>query len=214
MSSTPAALIYAELLSNIRQVSVVASLPTPSTLDTRATISDDGLRLNLLHNGVTVPLILPAQVAAVSILQPPKPGSQEVSWRMALPSMTLTNNGATSADSPYAPWCASKLSEQSHVACRKCGNSLVAAGSIHSWKDLPSENWAEMMDLWHCHKPNLPQNQTANGSHESHLEEKGYGANIRFMARHGVGFVDLTYFLLSKEDCLGVKVNISHSVLS
>jgi len=79
-------------------------------------------------------------------------------------------------------------------------------GSIQSWRDLPSQNWAEMMDFWHCHKPSVPKKQTANGSHNTYLEEKGYGANTGFVARRGVGFVDLTYFLVSTEDCLGVKV--------
>jgi len=206
MSSTPAALIYAELLSNIRQVSVIASLPTPSNQDTRATLSDDRLQFKLAHNGATVLLVLPAQVAAVSSLQQPKLGSREISWRLALPSTASTKNGDDFADNAVAPWSASKLSEQSQVSCRKCGNILLVAGSVQSWKDLPSENWAEMMDFWHCHKPNISKKDAPNVSHDTHLEEKGYGANTRFMARRSVGFVDLTYFLLSKEDCLRVKV--------
>jgi ubiquitin-protein ligase E3 D len=206
MSSTPAALIYAELLSNIRQVSVIASLSTPSNPDTTATLSDDRLQLKLTHNGATVLLILPAQVAAVSCLQQPKLGVQEISWRLALPRTASANNGPGSADNAAAPWSASKLSEQSQVSCRKCGNILLAAGSAQSWKDLPSENWAEMMDFWHCHKPSVPKKGAANSYNDAHLEEKGYGANTRLMARRGVGFVDLTYFLLSKEDCPRVKV--------
>jgi len=202
------------LLSNIRQVSVIASFQTPSTPDTKATISEDRLQLELIHNGATVLLVLPAQVAAVSSLQQPKLGSNEISWRLALPSIALTNTRAPSVDSPSAPWSANALAEQSHVSCLKCENPLLAAGSIQSWKDLPSENWAEMMDFWHCHKPSVPKKHAANGSHDTHLEEKGYGANARFMARHGVGYVDLIYLLVAKEDCLGVKVLIEHFLLS
>jgi len=211
MSSTPAALIYAELLSNIRQVSVIAWLQTPSNQNTRATLSDDGLQLKLTHNGGMVMLVLPAQVAAVSSLQQPKLGSREISWRLALPNTASTNNGADSTDNASAPWSADKLSEQSRVSCRKCGNILLAVGSVQSWKDLPSDNWAEMMDFWHCHKPSVPKKGVTDGYH---LEGKGYGANTRFMARRGVGFVDLTYFLLSQEDCPGVKVWIISSLLS
>jgi hypothetical protein len=206
MSSIPAALIYAELLSNIRQVSVIASLQTPSNQDTRVTLSNDRLQLRLVHNGATVLLVLPAQVAAVSSLQQPKLGSREISWRLALPSTASTDSGADSADNASAPWPASTLSEQSQFSCRKCGNTLLAMGSVQSWKDLPSENWAEMMDFWHCHKPNVLKKHNTNIHHDTYLEEKGYGANTRFMARRGVGFVDLTYFLLSKEDCSGVQV--------
>lgn len=215
MSSTPTALMYAELLSNIRQVSVIASLPTPSTPDTRATLSDDRLQLRLVHNGATVLLILPAQVAAVPSLQQPKLGNREISWRLGLPNTTSTYHGADSAGNPSAPWSASTLSEQSLISCRKCRNSLLATeGSVKSWKDLPSENWAEMMDFWHCHKPSIHKKHTADGHHVTHLDEKGYGANTRFMARRGVGFVDLTYLLLSKEDCPGVKVWIRYFLSS
>jgi hypothetical protein len=214
MSSTPAALIYAELLSNIRQVSVIAWLQTPSNQETRATLSDDRLQLKLAHNGATALLVLPVQVAAVSGLQQPKLGSREISWRLAMPSTASTNNGADSADNVSAPWSAGKLSEQSQVSCRKCGNILLAAGGVQSWKDLPSENWAEMMDFWHCHKPSVPKRGTSNGDSDIRLEGKGYGANIRFMARRGVGFVDLTYFLLAKEDCPRVKVWLICSLLS
>lgn len=32
-----------------------------------------------------------------------------------------------------------------------CGSELVPSRT--KWKPLPSEHWAELMDLWHCHKP-------------------------------------------------------------
>jgi ubiquitin-protein ligase E3 D len=208
------ALIYAELLSNIRQVSIIASLQTPSNQDTGATLSDDRQQLKLVHSGTTMSLMLPAQVAAIPGLRQPALGSREISWRLALPATASTNNGLDFADSTSAPWSASKLSEKSQVKCRKCGAVLLAVGSIQSWKDLPSENWAEMMDFWHCHKPHVHGKDFANGHNEGHLEEKGYGAKNRFMARNGVGFVDLTYFLFSEKDCAGIKVGIKISISS
>lgn len=208
------ALIYAELLSNIRQVSVIASLQTPSNQDTRATLSDDRQQLKLVHNGTIIILILPTQVAAISSLRQPALGSREISWRLALPSTATTKNGPDFADSASAPWSASKLSENSKVSCRKCGAILLAAGSIQSWKDLPSENWAEMMDFWHCHKPHVHGKDSAIGHNEDHLEEKGYGAKSMFKARNGVGFVDLTYFLLAEKDCVGIKVRSKNFISS
>lgn len=206
MSSAPAALVYAELLSNIRQVSVVASLSTPSNQDTRAALSNDKQQLKLIHNGVTALLILPTQVAAVSSLQQLALGSQEISWRLALPSSASTNTGADFTDGVSAPWSASEIPEQAEVSCQKCGAILLAAGSIQSWKDLPSENWAEMMDFWHCHKPSVPKGDVASGHQENHLEKAGYGAKKGFMARSGVGLVDMTNFILSANDCCGIKV--------
>src|SRR5687767_5004613 len=43
--------IYAELLSNLRQLSVVASLPSVSDSSTSACVSDDGLVLTVFHQG-------------------------------------------------------------------------------------------------------------------------------------------------------------------
>ncbi|KAK9472524.1 HECT-like ubiquitin-conjugating enzyme-binding-domain-containing protein [Dipodascopsis tothii] len=38
------------------------------------------------------------------------------------------------------------------LECAACGHELLAADARRAL-DLPSENWAEMMDFWHCHKP-------------------------------------------------------------
>ena len=211
MSSTSATLMYAELLSNIRQVSIIASFRTPSTVATKAELSEDGRILKLIHDGDDGFLRLPAQVAAVSKLQQPLLDSKETSWRLPLASPDKATIATNYADTASAPWSAKRLSEQSELHCRNCENTLLASSSIQTWKDLPSENWAEMMDFWHCHKPDMPKDLKAKSSqsHE-HLKEKGYGANNRFIARRGIGFVDLTYFLLSKEDCRGVKVGETH----
>lgn len=215
MSSTSATLMYAELLSNIRQVSIIASFRTPSTAATKAELSDDCRLLKLIHDSDEGLLRLPAQVVATSKLQQPLLGSKEICWRLPLASQDTATKAPDSADTASAPWSAQRLSEQSELYCRNCGNNLVAPSAIKLWRDLPSENWAEMMDFWHCHKPDVPQNQKAKNSqlHE-HLKDKGYGANTRFIARRGVGFVDLTYFLLSKEDCKGVKVRETHVSLN
>ena len=69
------------------------------------------------------------------------------------------------------------------------------------------------MDFWHCHKPDIPKGHTTNGGSDDHPRGKGYGANNRFTARRGTGFVDLTYFLLHKDDCHGIKVGDLQFVL-
>ena len=212
MFSTSTTLIYAELLSNIRQVSVIASFETPSAPGTKAALSDDRQHLKLIHNDNTVLLTLPAQVAAIPSLEQPVLGSFEISWRLPLASSGSARRNSV-ADTPSAPWSADKLSPQAEVSCRKCGNILLAASSLQTWKDLPSQNWAEMMDFWHCHKPDIPIWHTKSGGSDDHLRAKGYAANNRFTARKGTGFVDLTYFLFHEDDCCGVKVGGLHFVL-
>ncbi|KAF4989583.1 hypothetical protein FGRMN_9045 [Fusarium graminum] len=69
---------------------------------------------------------------------------------------------------------------------------------------LPSENWAEMMEFWHCHKPHDHEHQDPES-----LASKGYGANHAISAQQGTGFVDLTSFLFSEPDCRGLKYSSS-----
>ncbi|KAG6310030.1 hypothetical protein E4U44_006007 [Claviceps purpurea] len=66
MSEDGNGFLYAELLANIRQVSVVAALPTPPKQDeTRVNITNDGQRLFLDDcTGFTTAILLPAPVAA------------------------------------------------------------------------------------------------------------------------------------------------------
>ncbi|KAF5682686.1 hypothetical protein FCIRC_4865 [Fusarium circinatum] len=89
-------------------------------------------------------------------------------------------------------------------ACRSCGSEFVAQNIINTWKDLPSENWAEMMEFWHCHKPHDHDHQDPES-----LATKGYGANHAISAQQGVGFVDLTSFLFSESDCRGLQYSSS-----
>jgi hypothetical protein len=86
------------------------------------------------------------------------------------------------------------------------------------WKDLPSENWAEMMDFWHCNKPDIHE-PNESSARESHLDgagsvaSKGYGADTKFAARITVGFVDITTFLLTNSDCSNLQVRKYFSLI-
>lgn len=202
-------LIYAELLSNIRQISVIAALHTPCDASTNVELSADGRQIVLHHRGSTSSLNLPGQVVPSSRLQPPVLGNKELSWRLPLsgpPSRPTADNAASNE----APWAATDLNEDTEFSCRGCGALVLRKGFIKSWRDLPSENWAEMMDFWHCHKPDIP---VSNGNcHDGHSHgdsnvSRGYGANNKFTAQPGVGFVDLTTFLVSESDCSGVEVS-------
>jgi ubiquitin-protein ligase E3 D len=203
MSLSSPALIYAELLSNIGQVTIIVSVEKPFTSDTKAELSEDRKLLRLFHDGRTATLILPARVAADAKLQKPALDCKEMVWRLPLAHQVPANGGADFADSTSAPWQATKLSAETQINCQKCLSIIVRSQTVKTWKDLPSENWAEMMDFWHCHKPH-DHHDNANG--HSDVENKGYGANAKFMAQSGVGFINLTYFLLSEKDCTGVKV--------
>ncbi|KAI9824283.1 MAG: hypothetical protein M1832_002091 [Thelocarpon impressellum] len=59
------------------------------------------------------------------------------------------------------------------------------------------------MDFWHCHKPAVP-----NDSENCHTAgaSKGYAAANKLSAEPGVGFINLSYFLLAEKDCSGLTV--------
>ncbi|KAF4123413.1 Pfam:DUF2351 [Geosmithia morbida] len=192
--------IYAELLSNIRQVSVIASLPTASGPGTSAEIVENGTVVRISHGGHTESMALPAPVSLVTPLPIPNATAGHLSWRIPasdqVPSASSLS-AASSLENQLLPWNAMDLQPASPIRCRKCGHDIVQKGTLTSWKDLPSENWAEMMEFWHCHKP-LDHGAAKD---DQHLTQRGYGASSTISAQPQVGFVDLTSFMLSESDC-------------
>ncbi|KAI1324029.1 ubiquitin-conjugating enzyme E2C-binding protein [Xylariaceae sp. FL0255] len=234
----PPILIYAELLSNIRQVSVACSLPNHSSLSsaTKAIIASKGTTLTIIHNGATQTIELPARVISGELpisknnninnnSNDAETSTINLSWRLPLAAASpngLRNHNTGPKATPTAtsdeliPWSARDLQPGSVVRCRTCESTIIARDKLQVWKDLPSENWAEMMEFWHCHKPDTHphghddkadgnQSKDNNGGHdghddEEHLTTRGYGASSRISAQPGVGFVDLTSFLVALSD--------------
>lgn len=238
----PGISIYAELLQNIRQVSVAASLPSPANAFTAATVAPDGSAIRLRHDGLDASLALPARVAAAPPSALPIPSaapSSSLTWRLPLlllaPGHQLRQDQHRS-DLDAVPWPATALLPGGPVGCRGCGGPVVGVGRVRAWKDLPSENWAEMMEFWHCHKPgdhghghghghgdgDGEHDHGQGGGHgevdgradEKSLASRGYGADSAISAQEGVGFVDLTSFLFAEGDCEGILVSFAFFSLS
>lgn len=121
----------------------------------------------------------------------------------------------------YVPWMAGDMGSYTRLGCRECGNVVLDCaptpapgdtGSGWVWKDLPSGNWAEMMDFWHCHKPDAHDHD--DDDHTVSIEErnsqvKGYGAANQVVASSGTGLVDVATFLVAEGDCRELKVRSS-----
>ncbi|KAJ2991896.1 hypothetical protein NUW58_g2349 [Xylaria curta] len=196
-------LVYAELLANIRQVSVGCTLPTPASPATRATVAADGWALTVTHDGCSETIKLPERVALFSQL-PIRPDVASLSWRLPLAAPSTGRVLPTPEES--VPWSATDLQPGSPVVCRTCKSPIIEDGTVKVWKDLPSENWAEMMEFWHCHKPH---NHEQHGCDEEYLTNRGYGASSRLAAQPGVGLVDLTSFLLADSDFIASSISTS-----
>ncbi|KAL2829757.1 ubiquitin-conjugating enzyme E2-binding protein [Aspergillus cavernicola] len=124
----------------------------------------------------------------------------------------------------FVPWSAGDMGPFTKLRCRQCkrvlldkpttdcasqsedGTVLQPAGWV--WKDLPSGNWAEMMDFWHCHKPDVPKEHKSDGTAQAEDENskvKGYGASNQVLANPGTVLVDVATFLVSDIECKGLK---------
>lgn len=212
--------LYAEALSNIRQVSIVATLPTPADAFTTAKLikkHQEGVCFELSHNYTKTSIELPGLVDSSSALQHPHHGRTELSWRLPVSTSAAKAEGLGFSYVTQG-WSAKGLRLDVNLSCKQCSEVIVAEGIVAAWKDLPSENWAEMMEFWHCHKPDdKPDHGDIAGTgsgveHANHVHgedknvNRAYGANSRFAARHGIGFIDILSFLLVEEDCQNIVV--------
>lgn len=198
--------LYAEFLPKLGRISVVVHLPTPSTWKTKVLVSSGGENLLVYHEGVTTELALPARAALSGEHLPGEipPGLDKVSWRL-IPhrdELAAAGSGRPGFESGAVPWSALDLKPGVDVICRECDTVIVPKAKLREWKDLPSENWAEMMEFWHCHKPTTNGRGKDNDKQalEDQQASRGYGANNAIAAQRGVGFVDLTKMLLHGDD--------------
>lgn len=202
--------IYAELLHNIRAITLVITLQSLLNAETKVAISADGQSVSVHHDGQNSSINLPTQVAsgAATTLSLPAVSSQNMTFRLQLPEKKFDSSLLEGLhDGNDIPWSASELSNVSFV-CKSCRACLLEPERIHDWKNLPNDNWAEMMDLWHCHKPHEEESQKAPE------DSKGYSATNQLQVSPGIGFVSLLYVLLSEQDWQNIKVSTFVSSIS
>ncbi|KAI5850410.1 ubiquitin-conjugating enzyme E2-binding protein [Morchella snyderi] len=197
-SPVPIPLFHAELLPNIRSVTISITLPTPATITTRLALATP-TELLLVHNGTSTPLPLPAAVAvrvATSTLRTTAIGEKTLSYRLPVAAAPASPPPSNEPAENYVPWTAAALAQAGKsisLMCKACTCVLVDGASVKTWKDLPSGNWAEMMEFWHCHKPGPDKKKQANARYG--MLQGGFGAEA------GTVLVDLTYFLVAQADC-------------
>ena len=197
--------IYAEHLINIRTLTIQSTLPSHSNEETSCTLSTDGSVLTLVHQGETASIRLPVPIPAdarASVNIPVVP-TKELSFRVRL-GYTDSLQDRQSSET-IIPWAAASLFHHAELRCKDCRTVILPQGRIQTWKNLPSEGWAEMMEFWHCHKPNEPHN------HEQQTDKKGYSADSKLAITPSVGLVNATSFILAAVDCDNIKVGGSLS---
>lgn len=195
----PKIYLYAELLLNIRQITVFAILPSSCNESTQIELDADRKRLRLSHGDEEALIELPCSALDNANLKIPTVSTKELSFRLAISGSANLPGQLKPATDNTIPWPALKLTPETQLACGCCGKRLVT--DVKVWKDLPSGGWADMMDFWHCHKPT-----TGNGNDTSAGSNKGYAASKILGPRAGEGLVDISYFLLAESDCTGIVV--------
>lgn len=97
-------------------------------------------------------------------LDSPDSGFVQLSIR-ALPIVKSQPEELLDEGQLFTPWPTTSLKQlaltKSHFACSQCHETLLTCENIKSWKALPTETWAEMMDFWHCHKPSGPGSESS-----------------------------------------------------
>ena len=186
--------IYAEHLLNLRQVTVFATLPTLSNNETRVEVSPGGDKLAIWHNASWASIELPGPIVRSPATLPSKPTEYLTFRFQARTSQPYDLESATT-------WTALDLAAGLQVCCVECKSIFIE--SISEWKDLPSGGWADMMDFWHCHKPDVPDSCSSNIGNA-----KGYAAGQPLGPTAGVGLVDASSFIFLPEDCSGASVRV------
>lgn len=193
--------VYAELLLNICQLTISVSLASPCNQTTTVDLSQDRKAIVIAHQAQRIVAPLPAQLSRDVVLPRPLPRTKDLSFRVTVV------DGADGLQPPRLEpdedgiWPAASLTPDTRIGCRACKNVLLPR-SIHQWKDLPSDNWAEMMDLWHCHKPHMEDGHERDATYHA----KGYAASSSLAPSPGCGLVHLNYLRIHKSACIGLEV--------
>lgn len=238
--------LHAELLPNIRQITLYASLSQSPALEgirpeIQLSESCRAVTVSLPEpfNHVTETIKLPARVsdatrrtlnintasAATPGARQPTVSSHDYSFRMQIDGNDQALVPRDELMDDYVPWTAADMSSSTRIRCRTCGTAFMNAASLRAtsseenqdhpkgwvWKDLPSGNWAEMMDFWHCHKPDPHEDDPKTEAtaalqiEDQNAQIKGFGASSRVEAIPGTVLIDVATFLLAVSDCVGLK---------
>lgn len=229
--------LYAELLANIFQTRLFVTIQHPSQSRPSISLDLDSSRSVVIisHNGEKFSLQLPSRVSESSqhALKSQSAGvvhsngtgqSEETEFSFRLPIAAETRAAKERAalndcHGIQVPWTAKDMGPKTNIRCRVCSNSLLIPRPDVNliWKDLPSSDWAEMMDLWHCHKPDAPQtaedeNAATHGGNPGKGDAienvKGYGAANRVACSPGTVFVNVISFIVAENDCQGLKKRV------
>ncbi|KAK9330210.1 ubiquitin-conjugating enzyme E2-binding protein [Lipomyces starkeyi] len=143
--------------------------------------------------------------SAASILTLPGHAARDVPFSLQQLCQLNSNNKSGSLrvkaereerDEHISPLSAKQLSDCKSVQCSECGAVLVKENM--KYLDLPSENWYELMDYWHCHKPD----------HHHENEPENAVSKDALKPRKSLALVGLTYIMVVNDDIVGESIKV------
>lgn len=200
----PELYVYAELLLHIRQLTLYASLSEDKDKGTQVLITSDKKIITATYGDETASIYLPTQIKGTANVTFPLGKRTEFSTKLQIDDEVELQQAIESSSDVQVPWTASGLNAGVEVACKDCGAVVVESGVVGQWKDLPSENWAELMDLWFCHKPHEHDHGDAD---QTAAEAKGFSAQSKVMNESGTGLVDILSLLIHVDDSKAIQVS-------
>jgi ubiquitin-protein ligase E3 D len=205
----PKIVLYAETLTHIKQLTLHASLQTEKNEHTKILVSSDKKIITALHDGESSSIYLPTQISGTAHVTFPYERRTEISTRLQIEDSEQLHEPNEEFGSVEVPWSAVSMSEKTSLACSQCDACLLSAGQIRDWRDMPSEMWADLMDLWYCHKPHDTYAQVNDHA----AEAKGFSANSKLIEGAGICLIDTASFLLNSHDCTNVEVSTFFSAV-
>lgn len=203
--------LFVEHLSYANVVNLFVQLPSPRDHTTTLRLIDQRLQLDHADVSVSVdfPFALDVTGGDLSACSPNHATSSKTSRLQTEAGPLRTYN-----ENVEPPWSASALGSETTIVCKSqvssksepCGAHIIFPGTITDWRDLPSLGWADMMDIWHCHKPHEHDSP-------SNVNAKGYAAGNTQIARPGIGFIDPLRFMVDRGDCQNIEVRIAYDTL-
>ena len=198
----PKIYLYAEALTHIRQLTLHAELQTDKNEHTKILLSSDKKIITALHDGESSSIYLPTQISGTANVTFPIDRKTEISARLQIDDVDQLKSASDESTGAEVPWTAADLSDNISLRCKRCGADILHSRQVTTWKDLPSDHWAEFMDFWFCHKPH-----DAYSPHDHAAESRGFSARSTVTASPGVGLVDTVSFLLHRDDCQSLQVS-------
>ncbi|KZV10407.1 hypothetical protein WN66_03725 [Saccharomyces cerevisiae] len=149
-----------EWLPRIQSISVVVEgwkqVEIKNLKDTLMSISGDEEQVE--------DILLPVEVEEkVDTSYKFKNRGKDLEWMTKLRSKSSKIYDSSIMSLPDGRWTKEELRSDSDfsIECLNCKQKIISKDNCQVLNDMPSEFWFELMDYWHCHKPDVKEDKSS-----------------------------------------------------